>query len=101
MRKYLLFIACLLVSNALSATSFVFGESVDVTNHEHLIGLILENREYCAEEVTDSDIRLKPDQLYPTKEGLFLRINQFDLVRLPYVLSDSDGCAISMSSEGL
>jgi hypothetical protein len=83
---------------SLYATSFTFGESIDVASHEQLIQLILENRNYCAEEVTDSEIRLKSNQLYPTEEGLFLRINQFDLVRLPYVLSSADGCSIATSS---
>jgi len=76
------------------STSFSFGESIDDIDQKQLIELITENNEYCTDKMIGGRIYLKPDQIYPSREGVFLRINQFDLVRLSCVYSDDEGCYI-------
>ncbi len=75
-------------------TSFSFGESLDVDDQDQILDLIVENSEYCVEKRWGNQIFLKPDQIYPTDEGMFLRLNHFDLVRLPYLYSTEEGCYV-------
>lgn len=76
------------------ATSFTFGESLDVDDPHQIVQLVIENLEYCTLRISNDRIFLKPNLIYPTDEGVFLRINQFDLVRLPHLYSNEEGCYI-------
>jgi hypothetical protein len=76
------------------STSFPFGESIDGIDQKQLVELITENGEYCTDKMVGGRIYLKSGQIYPSREGVFLRINQFDLVRLSCVCSDDEGCYI-------
>lgn len=96
MKVFLTFFLMVFFSIHLYGTSFVFGESIDVDDRAQLIGLILDNSDYCLTDVSEGKIFLKPDKIYPTNEGCFLRINHFDLVRLPKVYSNERGCFLDI-----
>lgn len=87
---------CLIYASIYFATSFSFGESVDVTSDEEVVSLILDHQEYCIEMVTADKIYLKPQKLFPSKEGVFLSVDQFVLVKIPRLFSDQDGCYIRL-----
>lgn len=78
------------------ATSFSFGESIEVSNQKELLELILQNKEYCSQDIEEGKIYLKPEMVFLAKEGTFLRIDQFSLVQLPSISSDEKGLFFSM-----
>lgn len=83
----------------IASTSFTFGESIDTQTESELLNLILDNKEYCTQVIEEEKIYLKPDQIFPTEDGIFLRINQFDLVKISPVFSDELGCYIEIDKE--
>jgi len=89
----------LLIGTQAFSTSFTFGESIELDNEKELIILVHKNQEYCAEEISDGKIYLKPEHIYPTKEGVFLRLDQFSLAKLLCICSDEKGCYIKENFE--
>ncbi len=96
MNRNLVLFLLLICACPLLSTSFSFGEVVTPHDQTEFLQLILANKEYCTERITSEAILVKSEQIYPTNEGLFLRINQFELVRLPHVMSSADGCYVEI-----
>lgn len=94
LKKYLVLFLCLATQGF--STSFTFGESVDVESEKEYEELILENLEYFSSKVEGEKIYLLPEQIYPTKDGCFLRIDQFSLVKVPCLYSNEEGCYITL-----
>ena len=90
----LLFVV-VLISSPIFATNFSFGHSIEVNSEHELNVLIWENQDYCLEKFVDKKAYLKPKKIIVTNSGVFLRITQWYLVRLPRLFSDEEGCYIT------
>jgi len=86
-----MFYVCFFLYLPLFATSFSFGESIEICNQNEFTDVILENQNYCLNKVINNKAYLKVKNIYPTNEGIFLRISKFHLVKLESVLSDNEG----------
>jgi hypothetical protein len=90
----------LFLSSACFATSFSFGESIEVNNKNELLDLVLQNANYCIEQIVNEQIYLKPKKIFNSREGVFLKLNRFYLVRLECLHSNERGCYISSLRQG-
>lgn len=81
----------LLGSTSCFATSFSFGESIEINNNQALLELIMQSEKYCAENITAGKIYFNSEKIFPVGEEVFLRINHFDLIKLPSLFSDENG----------
>src|SRR5690348_8640024 len=74
--------------------SFTFGESIECRNYDELVGEVLANEGECVNNIEGEKVYLKPENIFPAKEGVFLKLDHFSLVRLPSLYSDEKGCYI-------
>ncbi|HAB98406.1 MAG TPA: hypothetical protein DCE71_01120 [Parachlamydiales bacterium] len=79
------------------ATSFSFGESLEMSSDSELIDLIMQNKSYCVEDISEGNIYLTAKRVLTTREGVFLRLNRHDLVRLSILFSNEKGCFIPLN----
>ena len=71
-----------------------FSNEYATEQYDDLISEIIANEDTCVQVYSDERIYLDPKNIFPTTNGLFLRLNENQSVALPLVYADSDGCYI-------
>jgi hypothetical protein len=75
---------------------FPFSQLMSVhTISEEVFSKITSNEEYCVKVYGEDRIYLHAKNIHVTDNGLFLRINDNEMVRLNALISDSSGCSVT------
>lgn len=74
--------------------SFISLNANDVTyqyRSYHLMNKILENQNYCIEAFEGDKIFIRPENIISTNQGLFIKVNEEELYKLPLIKFNKKG----------
>lgn len=77
-------------------TQYTFGLEAPIEDEKEKIECILENKDSQVKEVVRGKIYLRPESLIHSEFGVFLRVQDFIIVKLSNLSSDERGPYISL-----
>ena len=90
LKKYKFFIPALL-------SFFTFNQCIQAeSNYGTLINQIIANEYFCVQEYEEEKIYLRAENIYPTENGLLLKVNDQDYICLLLLQSDNTGCYVPL-----
>ena len=82
----------LMIPAFLGAMSSLYAEMVPLeTAEHHLIHKVVENHEYCVSAFDGDKIFIRPENIAPTSQGLFINLNGSELSPLPLLQFNRHG----------
>jgi hypothetical protein len=83
---------CLVIPVLLGSSIFLQAETAPIQLAEHhLLRKIIENQQNCVSAFEGDKIFIQPENIVPTKHGLFVNLNGSEFYPLPLIQFDQNG----------
>ncbi|MDN3507154.1 MAG: hypothetical protein P0S96_07995 [Simkaniaceae bacterium] len=75
------------------SSSLFSQEIVDVAEY------LVENNSSCVTQISGEKVYIDAERIFPSNEGLYLRLDSENFISLPYLRADTEGCYLAISTK--